>query len=87
MVVPQPEVTLKLIVTVPTTTPVTIPEPIIVASEVLLLLHMPPLTVSVRVMCPPVHTVDNPLMVPDGVVAPTVTPTVATAVPHDVVTV
>ena len=50
-------------VTVPAVTPVTtpVPEPI-VAMAVLLLLHVPPVEGSPRVMVAPAHTVEGPVI-------------------------
>ena len=51
-------------VTVPAATPNTVPLPLTVANEVLLLLHVPPTAVSLSGVVPPAHTVDEPVMVP-----------------------
>jgi hypothetical protein len=65
---------------VPALTPVTTPADTD-ATAVLLLLHEPPLTASVRVIVDPGHTVAGPLMVPAE--APEVTVTVVVTAPHD----
>ena len=57
----QPEADEKLIVEVPAATPVTMPEEEpMVATEVLLLVHVPPLVASVSVVVWPVHTLVVP---------------------------
>ncbi len=48
-----------MIVAIPVLTPVTFPDPSIVALP-LLLLHVPPAVASVRLVTEPVHTVDAP---------------------------
>lgn len=51
----------------PAVTPVTMPDVPTVATAVLLLAHVPPLTVLERDVVRPVHTLDEPEMVPaDG---------------------
>ena len=73
---------------VPVATPVTTPVALLmVATDTLLLLQVPPLTVEVSVIDAPVHTVAGPLIVPadgDGLI---VIVFVATAVPQLFVTV
>lgn len=60
-----------MIVTVPAETPVTTPEVgLTVAIAVLLLLHVPPTVESKRVIVPPTHTLEEPIitdMVPEPV--------------------
>ena len=51
-------------VTVPPETPVTTPVLPTVASKVLLLLQLPPVTVSLKLIVAPLHTVGPPLIVP-----------------------
>lgn len=60
-------------VVVPAVTPVTTPEVPIVATAVLLLAQVPPLTVLVREVVRPVHTLAEPEMVPADGAALTVT--------------
>ena len=57
----------------PAVTPVTTPEVPTVATEVLLLVHVPPLTVLERVIVRPVQTLEEPEMVPAEGAAFTVT--------------
>ena len=66
LVAPHPPVTEYEITAVPAPTPVTWPEPVTVATDVLLLLQVPPLTppVRVNVTLEPVQTEDDPLNVP-----------------------
>ena len=67
-------------------TPVTEPPPLTVATAVLLLLQMPPVAPSARLMALPVHTPDGPLMLPaDGGVV-TVIDAVVMALPQPVLT-
>ena len=57
-------VTLKVIVVVPAVTPVTTPDVVpIVATEVVLLLHVPPAP-SVRFVVAPTHRLEAPLITP-----------------------
>ena len=74
-------------VAVPADTPVTTPVELMLATKLLLLPHTPPLTPSVRVVVAPVHTVDEPDMVPAVTIALTVTGSVALVVPQLLVTV
>jgi len=60
-------------VTLPVDTPVTTPVALTVAVPAALLLQVPPLTVSAKVMTDPLHTVVGPLMAPAPVVVLTVT--------------
>jgi hypothetical protein len=64
--VPQPPVTEYEIVAVPAPTPVTLPELFTVATNTLLLLHVPPLVPPLRLntTCEPAQTEDGPLIVP-----------------------
>lgn len=75
-------------VALPELTPDTIPvaEPT-VATDVLPLLHVPPLTALPSVELPPMHTLDVPVIVPADGAPFTVTTAVAVAVPHPIVTV
>ena len=66
--VPQLVESVYEIVTVPELTPVTIPVAVTVATEVLLLRHVPPLAVSLSVTVEPVQT---------GAVEPVITPALA----------
>ena len=66
--------------------PVTSPVVFTVANVVLLLLHTPPLTASVRVMVLPAHTADGPLMVPADVAGLTVNVVPEADVPQLLVT-
>ena len=50
-------------VNVPAATPVTTPVVLIVATEVLLLLHVPPAVASVKLVVNPIHTDAVPVMV------------------------
>lgn len=74
-------------VAVPAVMPVTAPVLLTLATAVLLLLHTPPVTASLNVVVPPVHTVMVPVMVPADGVPDTVTVVVALAVPQLLVTV
>jgi hypothetical protein len=62
--------------------PVTTPALLMVATAVVLLLHVPPVVASVRVAVRPEHTVDAPVMIPADGVALIVTALVAAAVPQ-----
>ena len=70
----------------PVATPVTTPELLTVATEVLLLLHVPPLTLSVNEVILPTDTVEVPVIVPADGAAFTITEAVALAVPQLLVT-
>lgn len=71
----QPEASVYVTEVLPTLTPVTIPvDRSIVAIAVLLLLHVPPVVASDKVVCVPVHTFIFPVI---GKAAFTVTETVA----------
>ena len=70
----------------PAATPVTIPVVPILAFA-LLVLHVPPVTVSVMVVVAPVHTVDAPEIAPAFGAGLTVIVLVAVAVPQPLVTV
>jgi hypothetical protein len=59
---PNPLVTVYVIVAVPAATPVTTPPVPMLATDVLLLLHTPDGVGSVRVVVPPTHTLDAPLI-------------------------
>ena len=72
-------------VALPVATPVTLPPASTVATAVLLLLQVPPLTASVRDTAAPIHTAEGPLMVPAEAVRLTVIAAVAVAVPQTVV--
>jgi hypothetical protein len=67
--------------------PFTIPVEPIVAMAVLLLLHVPPVTASARVIEANLQTVVVPVMVPAEAVAVTVTTNVAVALPQLLLTV
>ena len=71
----------------PAAKPVTTPVLLTDATDVVLLLHTPPLVASVSVVVKPAQTVDVPVMVPALGVALTVTAFVAAAVPQVLVTV
>ena len=85
--VPQLLLTLYVIVAVPVAIPVTVPVALIDAMAALLLLQVPPVVASVRVVFAPVHTVVAPLMVPALGAGLTVITLVAVAVPQLLVTV
>ncbi len=53
-----------MLLTEPPNAPHTLPLPSTVATEVLLLVHVPPVTPSVRVIIDPVHTDDKPKIAP-----------------------
>ena len=56
-----------MIVTLPAATPLTTPVPApTVATDVLLLVHVPPGVVFVKVVVAPAHTVDEPGVMADG---------------------
>jgi hypothetical protein len=59
-------------VALPADTPVTTPPLVTVATAVLLLVQLPPVVASARVVVEPVHTVDAPVMVATPGVAFTV---------------
>jgi hypothetical protein len=62
-----------VIVTVPAATPVTTPAALTAPIDVLLLLQVPPVTESVKVIVAPAHTVEAPLIVPADVLPFTAT--------------
>ncbi len=74
-------------VVVPAATPVTTPDASTVATDVLLLVHAPPLTASERVIVAATQTLDEPEIVPAFGNGLTVTTWVAYAVPQEFVTV
>lgn len=77
-----------MITVVPVAIPVTTPVAgFIVATDVLLLLQLPPLTASVNVITEPVHTVAGPAMVPADGAGLIVIACVSIAVPQLFVTV
>ncbi len=82
---PHELVTVYLIVSNPPETPVTIP-PITVALA-LLLLQVPPVTLSVNVMDDPTHTPEGPDIIPSSGSGFTVMGFVAVAVPQPLITV
>jgi hypothetical protein len=70
-------------VTVPLLTPRTMPVvPLMVATEGLLLIQLPPVTVELSVEVELIHNEVVPLIVPAGVVGVTVTSSVATPMPQ-----
>jgi hypothetical protein len=71
----QPADDVYIIFAVPDETPVTRPEELTVATEVLLLLHVPPVVTSLKCVVRPMQTVAVPVM-DDGTLL-TVTDTVA----------
>ena len=71
----------------PAVTPVTTPEPLMEATEALLLLQVPPDVAFESVVVPPTHTVLVPVIVPADGEGLTVTDCVAVAVPQLLVTV
>ena len=73
-------------VAVPAVTPVTIPDMPIVATAVLLLLHVPPVVVLLNVVVAVAQTIAVPVMVPATGSGLTVTSIVAVAVPQLLVT-
>lgn len=84
--VPQVPVTEYVIVVVPVSMPVTTPAEVIVATEVLLLLQLPPDTVAPSVVVVPTHAVVTPVMLPASVDGKTVKESVTTVIPHVPVT-
>lgn len=74
-------------IVVPADTPLTTPPLVIVAIEVDTALHVPPLTVLLSVAVAPVHTLDEPLIVPALAVAVTVKVVEDTADPQVLLTV
>lgn len=80
--VPQLPETVYEISTVPVAKPVTLPVVLTVAIDVLLLLHVPPLTASVKVMLLPTQTTPGPEMVPADADVPTETLYVTRDVPQ-----
>ena len=70
----------------PAVIPVTIPDVPTVATDVLLLLHIPALTTSLSVILPPGHTDDDPAIVPGFGNGFTVTVAVTVDVPQALVT-
>ena len=76
-----------MIVAVPAETGDTRPEALIVATAVLLLLHVPPPTVSLSDEPEPTQNDEGPVMIPAVAIALTVTGKVAEDVPQLVVTV
>lgn len=86
VVTPQPVGKVYDIVTVPAATPVTLPDPSTVATEPALLVQLPPVEVSPRVVIePPSQTAIVPVMVAG--IGLMVTAWVAIAVPQELVTV
>lgn len=83
-VVKQPAATKYVIVAVPLATPVTTPELFTVATPVLLLLHVPPLTECDKLVVEPIHKLEVPEMPAS---TSTDTTTVVYAEPHPLVTV
>src|ERR1017187_1564780 len=61
---PQPFVVVYKIVATPAVTPVTTPAPLTPAIAALVLLHVPPVVVSVKVIDEPGHTLPEPVIVP-----------------------
>jgi hypothetical protein len=84
--VPQELVTEYEMMTLPADTPDTTPVPLIVATDMLLLLHTPPGVPSVNVVVAPTHTPDAPAIVPATGIGLTVIGCVATAAPQELVT-
>ena len=74
-------------VVVPEVIPFTTPEVPTVATTVLVLLHTPPVAVSVNAVDEPAHTVAVPVIVPAPGAGLTVTLIVAATVPQPLVTV
>ena len=74
-------------VAVPGAAPHTLPEPVTVATDVLTLLHTPPVAPSVNKADDPAHTVAVPLMLPAKGNGLTVTTCVAATVPQPLLTV
>ena len=64
--VPQPLVTVYVIVALPEVTPVISPVVLTVATAALLLLHVPPVVVLLKVILAPWHTDERPVIVPDA---------------------
>jgi hypothetical protein len=85
--VAQLEVTVYVIVALPAATPFTTPVALLtVATDVLLLLQVPPLTVSASVIAALTQTLVRPVIVPVAGAEPTEMILNALAVPHEVVT-
>ena len=74
-------------VTLPAPTPVTTPAALTLATVLLLLIQVPPVTVSLKVMPEPTHTDDGPVTGPVGAEEVTLTTKVVKAVPQVFVTV
>ena len=85
--VPQELLTEYVMVTLPVVMPVTTPDELTVATVLLELIQVPPLTLGVRVMLLPVHTDEGPVRLPAGKDELTVTTMVAWALPQVLVTV
>ena len=74
-------------VSVPPLTPVTTPLPVTVAKAILLLLQIPPDTLSVSVILAPAQTFEVPVIIPAEGYGLMVIVFVEIAVPHELVTV
>jgi hypothetical protein len=83
---PQVVVTVYEIIDVPFATPVTTPDVLIVATDVVTLLHTPPVTRSVSVVVEPGHVVVVPEIVPASGSGSTVIIIVSYTVPQVLVT-
>jgi hypothetical protein len=79
---PQALVTVYAMVVVPAATPVTIPVLLMVATDVTLLAHVPPVTVLESVIKLPAQTDEGPVMLPKVGVVATVIGVVTLAEPH-----
>ena len=84
---PDELVTLYRIVSAPDVIPVTTPDVLTVARDVLVLLHTPPEVALARVVVRPGHTLVVPVMAATEMGAETVTVLVAVDEPHELVTV
>ena len=87
MAVPQPLITLYVIITAPAAIPVTTPSLLMVATDAVPLIQLPPVPVELSVIVVPVHKADAPLMVPATGSGLTDTALVAVAAPQLLLTV
>ena len=81
---PHVFVTVYIILSIPATTPVTKPHETV--AFVLLVLHAPPATISVKAIDAPTHTLDSPVIMPAEGSVITVIVFIEVATPHEVVT-
>jgi hypothetical protein len=86
MAIPQPLVTVYDIIAVPAAIPVTTPDVSTLAVAALLVLQVPPVTVSTIVLVADSQTDVEPVMKPSYGVVTTATAMVEVAVPHEELT-